>query len=133
MYYNKGIYEGVGGSVMTLTEIATLLEAVSFTKLKLDDIEIQSACGCDLLSDVLAFTKEKTLLLTGLVHPQVLRTVEMVDLAGVVFVRGKEPTEEMVVLAQEKRIPLLSTLHPMYEACGILYRAGLAGNSELKD
>lgn len=116
---------------MTLAEIAKLLHAVSYTKLKLDDIETESACGSDLLSDVLAFTKEKTLLLTGLVHPQVLRTVEMVDLVGVVFVRGKEPSKEMVEFAQEKGIPLLSTAHPMYEACGILYQAGLAGNSQV--
>ncbi|MGI6144548.1 MAG: hypothetical protein GX092_01370 [Clostridia bacterium] len=117
---------------MKLAEIAKLLNANSFTSLNLNDIETESACGSDLLSDVLAFTKEKTLLLTGLVHPQVLRTVEMVDLVGVVFVRGKEPTQEMVDIAEEKRIPLMSTLYPMYEACGILYRAGLEGNSQLK-
>jgi len=117
---------------MTLAEIAKLLKAQSYTKMRLDEIEIKSACGSDLLSDVLAFTKEKTLLLTGLVHPQVLRTVEMVDLVGVVFVRGKEPSSEMVRLAEEKEIPLLSTLHPMYEACGILYQAGIIGNSQLK-
>ncbi|MDD4665716.1 MAG: DRTGG domain-containing protein [Clostridia bacterium] len=116
---------------MTLAEIAKLLNAVLFTDLKLDDIETESACGSDLLSDVLAFTKEKTLLLTGLVHPQVLRTVEMVDLVGVVFVRGKAPSKEIIELAQEKGIPLLSTVYPMYEACGLLYQAGLPGNSQL--
>lgn len=114
---------------MTLAEIAKLLNAHSHTRIKLDDLEIKAACGSDLLSDVLAFTKEKTLLLTGLVHPQVLRTVEMVDLMGVIFVRGKEPTQEMIDLAEEKQIPLLSTAYPMYEACGILYQAGLKGNS----
>jgi len=116
---------------MTLAEIARLLKAKSFTKLKLEEIETESACGSDLLSDVLAFTKEKTFLLTGLVHPQVLRTVEMVDLVGVIFVRGKEPTEAMTKIANEKGIPLMSTLYPMYEACGILYQAGLNGESQL--
>lgn len=116
---------------MTLAEIAKLLQAIPFTELDLNKIKIESACGCDLLSDVLAFTKENTLLLTGLVHPQVLRTVEMVDLAGVVFVRGKKPSKELIGLAREKGIPLLSTRQPMYEACGILYLAGLPGNSEL--
>lgn len=117
---------------MTLAEIAKLLNAQIFTKMRLDDIQTESACGSDLLSDVLAFTKEKTLLLTGLVHPQVLRTVEMVDLVGVVFVRGKEPSQEMISIAEEKGIPILSTVYPMYEACGLLYQAGLKGNSQLK-
>jgi len=117
---------------MKLAEIARLLKGKSFTKLKLEDIETESACGSDLLSDVLAFTKEKTLLLTGLVHPQVLRTVEMVDLVGVVFVRGKEPTEEMIRIANEKGIPIMSTIYPMYEACGILFESGLNGESQLK-
>lgn len=113
---------------MTLTEIQKLLKAEVYTQINMDEIEIETACGSDLLSDVLAFTKEKTLLMTGLIHPQVLRTVEMLDLVGVVFVRGKVPTEEMIAIALENRIPLLSTEYPMYEACGILYKAGLAGN-----
>jgi predicted transcriptional regulator len=117
---------------MTLAEIQELLSAEVYTHINLNEIEIETACGSDLLSDVLAFTKEKTLLMTGLIHPQVLRTVEMLDLVGVVFVRGKEPTKEMIAIAQENRIPLLSTAYPMYEACGILFKAGLAGNS-LKD
>ena len=116
---------------MILAEIQKLLLAKVYTGLDLTEIEIKSACGSDLLSDVLTFTKEKTLLLTGLVHPQVLRTVEMLDLVGVVFVRGKEPTQEMIDLAREKGIPLLSTVYPMYEACGVLYQAGLPGNSQV--
>lgn len=116
--------------MMVLTEIQRLLKAKAYLEMKLENYEVKSACGSDLLSDVLTFTKEKTLLLTGLIHPQVLRTVEMLDLVGVVFVRGKEPTQEMIELAREKGIPLLSTAYPMYEACGILYRTGVPGNSE---
>lgn len=118
---------------MILAEIQKLLLAQVYTELDLTGIEIKSACGSDLLSDVLTFTKEKTLLLTGLIHPQVLRTVEMLDLVGVVFVRGKEPTQEMIDLAREKGIPLLSTAYPMYEACGVLYQTGLPGNSQVSD
>ncbi|HHZ17067.1 MAG TPA: DRTGG domain-containing protein [Peptococcaceae bacterium] len=115
---------------MDLAEIQKILQAKVYTDVNLADIEIKTACGSDLLSDVLAFTKEKTLLLTGLIHPQVLRTVEMLDLVGVVFVRGKEPSREMIELAQEKGLPLLSTAYPMYEACGKLYSKGIPGNSE---
>ena len=53
--------------------------------------EVFSACGADLMSDVLTFTKRKTLLLTGLTNVQVVRTAELSDLCAIVFVRGKLP------------------------------------------
>lgn len=114
---------------MKLSEVKIILNAISHTEHNLEEWDAKTACGADLLSDVLAFTKEKTILLTGLVHPQVIRTAEMLDLAGVVFVRGKEPSEEIVKLAQMKGIPVLSTSLPMYESCGLLFQKGLGGNT----
>lgn len=87
--------------------------------------EIHTACGCDLMSDVLAFSKEEVLLLTGLVNPQVIRTAEMLDIKAIVFVRGKVPTEDMITLANQKKMILLSTQYPLYVACGELYESGL--------
>lgn len=88
---------------------------------------VKKACAADLLSDVLAFTEMDTLLLTGMVHGQVIRTAEMLDLVGVVVVRGKKPSEEMLELAKEKGIALYSTPFNMFEAVGHLYQAGLRG------
>ena len=93
--------------------------------------ETQAACGADLMSDVLAFTKEKALLLTGLTNIQVIRTAEMSDLVGIVFVRGKRPGPEVIQLAESKGIPLLLSRYPMYESCGALYKGGLRGCSEM--
>jgi predicted transcriptional regulator len=90
------------------------------------------ACGADLLSDVLAFTKSGSLLLTGLIHPQVIRTAEIAEIKAVCFVRGKRPPTETVKLAKEKDIPLLCTSLPMYESCGRLYGSGLPGCSQEK-
>lgn len=83
------------------------------------------ACGADLMSDVLAFTHAGTLLLTGLTNPQVVRTAEMAGIKAIVFVRGKHPPRETLVLAEDKGIPLLATRYTLYEACGRLYSAGL--------
>ncbi len=93
--------------------------------------DIEMACGSDLLSDVLAFTRPHSLLLTGLTNPQVVRTAEVAELAAVCFVRGKEPEEETVNLAAGSGIPLLRTRLPMFESCGRLHDLGLAGCSEL--
>lgn len=85
------------------------------------------------MSDVLAFVKSDSLLLTGLTNPQVIRTVEMSDIKAVCFVRGKKPDKETVELAKSKNIPLLLTDFPLFEACGKLYKEGLAGCSEINE
>ncbi len=89
---------------------------------------VYSACGSDMMSDVLAYVKDQAVLLTGLVNPQVVRTAEMMDMKCIVFVRSKLPSEEMVQLAKDCGIVLLATKKRMYEACGLLYSNGLVGN-----
>lgn len=96
------------------------------------NMRILTACGSDLLSDVLAFTKENSLLLTGLTNSQLIHTAEMVDIKAVCIVRGKKPGKECVEMAKNKDIPLLRTDLPMFEACGRLYQAGLRGASEAR-
>ena len=92
------------------------------------DKEVYSACGSDMMSDVLAYVKDQAVLLTGLVNPQVVRTAVMMDMVCIVFVRSKVPTEEMVELARENGLVLLKSAKRMYEACGRLYSEGLVGN-----
>lgn len=89
---------------------------------------VYSACGCDLMSDVLAYVKDQAVLLTGLVNPQVIRTAEMMDMICIVFVRSKRPTEEMLQLARDSGTVIMCTDKRLYEACGILYSNGLIGN-----
>ena len=93
---------------------------------KLDSV-VNSACGCDMMSDVLAFVKDQAVLLTGLCNPQVVRTAVMMDMRCIVFVRGKQPPEDVVVLAEDAGIVVLATDERMYTACGKLYSSGLAG------
>lgn len=116
---------------MKLTDVQKLLKAELLTKGVDMDKEVKSVCGCDLMSDVLAFIKANTLLLTGLTSIQVIRTAEMVDLTGIVFVRGKRPSQEVIKLAEENNLPLFLTEYPLYESAGMLYKAGLPGCSEL--
>jgi len=118
---------------MTLQEIKEILMAQEIIAPQNPQMEIEMACGSDLMSDVLSFAKEDSLLLTGLTNIQVVRTAEMANIKALVFVRGKEPDRETIALAGAKKIPLLFTTLPMYEACGRLYRAGLPGCSEVRE
>lgn len=110
---------------MKIATVKDILQGKIWTGDVYLDKEVFLACGCDLMSDVLAFSKEKVLLLTGLVNPQVIRTAEMLDIKTIVFVRGKAPTEDMIKMAEAKNMILLSTEHSLYIACGKLYKEGL--------
>jgi predicted transcriptional regulator len=115
---------------MTLQEVKKILNAQMIITPQDPQMEVKMACGSDLMSDVLAFIKEESLLLTGLTNLQVVRTAEMANIKALVFVRGKKPDRETIALATAQKIPILLTNLPMYEACGRLYQNGLPGCSE---
>jgi hypothetical protein len=110
---------------MTVDEAVKLLDGQFFSGEAKAGLEVASACGADLMSDVMAFVKDRVLLLTGLVNPQVIRTAELLDIHAIIFVRGKAPSRDMVEMAEESGIILGGTKLPMFIACGKLYEAGL--------
>lgn len=112
---------------MKLSKIKELLDATVYAGEDNMDMEIEEACGSDLMSDVLAYVKEQALLLTGLQNLQVLRTAEMMDIEAVLFVRGKVPSDEIIEFAKSRGIALLTTELPMFISCGLLYENGLHG------
>ena len=117
---------------MTVAEVAGLLKATWLCCEEEKDRVVKSAFASDMMSDVLAYVQEDTLLLTGLVNDQSIRTAEMLDLPCVVYVRGKNPHKQTIVRAIELGMPALSTQYTMFEACGRLYAAGL-GAVEIED
>ena len=114
---------------MTVKEIIDILEGHIIYGEDLLDREVFTACGSDMMSDVLAFVKEQAVLLTGLVNPQVVRTAEMMDMSCIVFVRGKSPDMGMIDLAEQRDIVLIGTYLEMFTSCGRLYDHGLRGGS----
>ncbi len=117
---------------MKLRDCMQLLQAEIVVSANRLDIDIEVACGSDLMSDVMAFAcSSNQMMLTGLVNPQTIRTAEMMDFLAVIFVRGKRPDEMMCALAEEKGIALLSTPFSMFTSCGLLYAAGIRGKGEM--
>ncbi len=115
---------------MKINEIKELLGAELLCGEDHLDRDVVSACGSDMMSDVLAFVKNQAVLLTGLVNPQVIKTAVMMDMYCVVFVRDKRPTLEMIELAEDAGMVLLTTSYRMFETCGLLYSHGLKGESK---
>lgn len=117
---------------MKLKDIVRLLDARILTKGADLEMEVRAGGAADLMSDVLALSKPKIVLLTGLTTIQAIYTAEMAGISVVCIVRGKPCPQEMINLAEEKGIVLISTNYHMYDSCGILYNNGLSGEANLK-
>jgi hypothetical protein len=90
-----------------------------------EEHEVAAGFAADLMSDVLASAAKDSLLITGLTSAQVIHTADVADLRAVVFVCDKKPAPQVTVMATELGLPLLSTHHTMFGACGLLWAAGL--------
>jgi len=112
---------------VTLREVKDILEAEVIVGHDQLDKEVKTGFGADLMSDVLAFAKPGSLLLTGLTNSQVIRTSDVLDIAAIIMVRGKRPSMEAIRLAEELRIPILATKYILFETAGRLYSRGMVG------
>ena len=112
---------------MTIQDMADVLHAQVLIGGDKLDTPVYTACCSDLMSDVLAFVDEKTVLITGLTNPHVIRTSEMLDLKCQIFARGKMPTGNILDAADELGLVVLHTKMTAFTACGLLYEAGLRG------
>ena len=90
---------------MKVKDIVEILKCQVLNEANMEE-EVKTACGSDMMSDVLAFVKDQSVLLTGLMNPQVVRTAEMMDMHCIVFVRGKKIDPNVVALARRAGIPL---------------------------
>ncbi len=114
---------------MKLREVINKLDAEVVAGEDNLDMEIKTACAADLMSDVLAFVKAGSLLLSGLTNPQVIQTANILDIPAIVLVRNKKPSTETIALANQLKIPLLTTKYLLFESAGRLYAEGMRSQS----
>jgi predicted transcriptional regulator len=112
---------------LKLREVIEILDAEIIVGEDNLDLEVKTAFGADLMSDVLAFAKAGSLLLTGLTNTQVIRTANVLDIAAIILVRGKKPSTDTIALARELKIPILTTKFILFETAGRLYQKGIVG------
>ncbi len=118
---------------LTLREVVEILDCEVVTGVELiDEISVERGCAADLMSDVLAFNSSGSLLITGLINAQAVRTALISEVEAIVFARGKRPDQAAIELAKENGIPLLCTKLFMYDACGLLFSRKLKGLPEEK-
>lgn len=69
------------------------------------------------MSDLLAFGRPDSILLTGLATQQAVISAHMVEFKGVAFVRGKKPKDGSGNFARSNNLILITTELDMYDAC----------------
>jgi len=111
---------------LSLKDVCRFLNAETICGEECLDRLVTTVYASDMMSDVLTFPREQSILITGLVNQQVVRTAEMIDLSAIIFVRGKRPDTVAVELARRLGIPLLVTRKTMFESCGLLYGNGFS-------
>ena len=112
---------------MKLSEIVRALDAKVINGNDQLDREITTCGASDLMSDILAGLSEGCILLTGLTTIQVIRTAMVAAVGAVVIVRGKMPPPEVIDLAREQELPLISSPYSMFVSCGRLHALDLTG------
>ena len=87
---------------------------------KLDE-EVTGGYTSDLLSDVIANSKEGDLWITLQTHQNIIAVAKLKDLAGIIIVNNREPDEETLQKAKEENVPLLCSQEIAFETSGKLY------------
>ncbi|MCP2520221.1 DRTGG domain-containing protein [Candidatus Aminicenantes bacterium AC-335-B20] len=112
---------------MKLKEIVEKLNLTIIAgKEKLEN-EVTGGYASDLLSDVIANSKEGNLWLTLQTHQNIIAVATLKELAGIVIVNNREPDEETVRKAEQEKIPLLGSKLTAFELAGKLYELGIKG------
>ena len=89
--------------------------------------EVLGGYASDLLSDVMANSREGDLWVTMQKHVNVVAVAELKGIAGIVMVNGRKPEEAAVARAEENRIPIICTDLQAFDVAGILCGVGIRG------
>jgi hypothetical protein len=91
------------------------------------DREVTGGYASDLLSDVIAHSREGNLWLTLQIHVNIVAVASMKGLAGVALVNGREPEEETIQKAEAENLPVMVSRLPTFELAGRLHGLGIRG------
>ncbi len=112
---------------MKLKDIVKNLGAKVETTEETLDRDVTGGYMSDLLSDVMANSKEGDVWITLQVHPNIIAVATLKDFAGIIIVQGRKPEKETIEKAQSENIPILVSDLQAFEIAGRLYQMGISG------
>jgi serine kinase of HPr protein (carbohydrate metabolism regulator) len=88
------------------------------------DKEIRGVYISDMVSDIIGI-KEGNLLVTLQTHKNLIAAANLVDVAAVVYARGKTPPEDVIALANRAKIRLLGYGEDTWTLAKSLFELGV--------
>jgi hypothetical protein len=89
--------------------------------------EIQGGYASDLLSDVMANSREGDIWVTLQKHVNIVAVAQLNSLAAIVLVNGRAPEPDTLARAEEMAVPIISTPLQAFDVIGILYGLNIRG------
>lgn len=112
---------------MYLNEIVNLLGADVLTDDADYNLELNSAFSSDVMSDVIAYSHDKSILITALIDATAIRTADLMGITCVIFIGTSTPDQEIIDLANSHGLTIVKSPLSMYVTCGLLFSNGLQG------
>ena len=110
-------------------KIKQIIEIDGIELLNKIDVDLEKqVTGCyisDLLSWVMAHAKEGEAWLTIMNHLNILAVASLLDLSCIIVAEGEKVSEEVVKVADEKNVIMLSSKYNLYQTAKLLSGLGL--------
>lgn len=93
--------------------------------------EILGGYASDLLSDVIANSREGDVWITLQKHVNIAAVAQLNGLSAVLLVNGRMPEPDTVARAEETGVAIISTPLQAFDAAGILHALGIRGRRQI--
>jgi serine kinase of HPr protein (carbohydrate metabolism regulator) len=107
---------------MKVKEIIEKLQLNALSGQKNLETDVTGGYASDLLSDVIANSREGNLWITLQIHQNTIAVAKLKDLAGIIIVNNREPDEDTLKKAEEENVPILRSSEMAFEVSGKLYK-----------
>ena len=106
-------------------KLSEIVEKLSLDVKTVNDSLTQEVTGVyvsDLLSDVMANSKDGNIWITLQTHLNIVAVAGLKNLAGIIIVNNRQPEKEITAKAQSESVTIMSTSLPAFEVAGKLYQ-----------
>ena len=114
---------------MKIKEIIEKLNLEVRTSADKLDREVKRGYSSDLMSDVMANSKQGDIWVTLQIHQNIVAVASLNNLSAIVIINDRKPENETIEKAEKEGIPILLSKLPAFELIGKLYNLGIPGMS----
>jgi len=116
---------------MTVADAAEKVEGTIVAAAAASNREIRGADVSDLLSDVMANSREGDIWITLQKHVNIAAVAQLNGLSAIVLVNDRKPEPDTIARAEEMGVAIISTPLQAFDAAGVLYALGIRGRRQV--